>query len=307
MTPSLVRGGVDGVWIGGVEFDIRYPRVLVDLEYRSPGDTAVCGPVHAALATGGPQRPLGRYQHRIAVARIDENLADVLRCGEPHLLPGAASVEAPVYAAAPGHVAAADVLAGTDPDHVRVVRIDGDGADRVRRLVIEDRRPGDAGIGRLPQTARANRHVPGAAVFRMHLDVRDAAAHERGADAAQIHRADGLGNVVGPLGRLLLRRDCGSGKHGEGGKKRERAARGSVVHEVPRTVVRRATSPGNRKPIPAFTPSPRKNRRHSGWARSTCWARLLLCAPRLPRRAGAGSGRMFALGGLCNWDGFVVN
>ncbi len=38
-------------------------------------------------------------------------------------------------------VPAADVLAGADPDHLRILRVDGDTADRVGGLIVEHRRP----------------------------------------------------------------------------------------------------------------------------------------------------------------------
>ena len=66
-----------------------------------------------------------------------------------------------VDAVAVADAALAVVLAGADPDDVRVLRIERDAADRVRAFAVEDRRPGGAGVGGLPDAARGHRDVPG--------------------------------------------------------------------------------------------------------------------------------------------------
>src|SRR5262249_13448569 len=70
-------------------------------------------------------------------------------------------------------------FAAADVDHVRVRGGDGDGADRCDRLRIEDRQPGAAGVGRLPDAAADRAEVEGARLPRHAGHAVDAAAAER--------------------------------------------------------------------------------------------------------------------------------
>jgi hypothetical protein len=117
----------------------------------------------------------------------------VLRPGKAHPLPGAAGVAAAVDAVPPADMAPTDVLAGADPDHVGVGGVESDLADRVGGLVFENGRPGGAGVGGLPDSARAGGHVPEARNGGVDRDVGKAAAHQVGADAAERQRGGGLG------------------------------------------------------------------------------------------------------------------
>ena len=137
----------------------------------------------------------------------------MLRPGKAHPLPGAAGVAAAVDPVPPADMAPADVLPGADPDHVGVFGVESDLADRVGGLVLENGRPGGAGVGGLPDPARAGGHVPGARNGGMDRDIGDAAAHQAGADAAQRQRGGGLGQRgFGGLGGLGV-----GGLGGEGG------------------------------------------------------------------------------------------
>ena len=139
----------------------------------------------AALPALGPKRSLGGGINDVGVARVDEDPADVLGLREPHVRPGLAAVEALVDAVAEADVTAADVLARPDPDRFRIGRIDGDAADGIRPLAIEDRRPGRAGVLGLPYAARADGDVPGVPPQGMDGDVADAAGHDGRSDAAE--------------------------------------------------------------------------------------------------------------------------
>src|SRR5581483_6944156 len=89
-----------------------------------------------------------------------------------------------------GDAALAVVLAGADPDDVRVLRVEGDGADGVRAFVVEDRRPGGAAVGRLPDAAGGRGDVVVAEVFRVDGEGDDAARGEGRADRAQLQAAE---------------------------------------------------------------------------------------------------------------------
>ena len=72
---------------------------------------------------------------------------------EPHTLPRLAGIDGLVHTVAVAGAAIVGVLPRAEPDDVRVSGIYNDGAVRVRRIVIEDRRPRVAAVYRLPQTA----------------------------------------------------------------------------------------------------------------------------------------------------------
>ncbi len=195
MPAPLVGGGVDHVGVVGGELEIGDPGVLVDGEARRPGGPAVgrsgtrpglLPPTRAALRRrpGRPCRPRGS-------TRIRPMCSDL---ASPIRLPGPAGVPAPIDAGPPSDVPAADVLAGADPDDVRIGRLERDLADRVGGLLVEDRRQGHAAVGGLPDPARPGRHVPRAGNPRVHGDVGDPPAGQRRADPAQGERGGGLGD-----------------------------------------------------------------------------------------------------------------
>ena len=157
MAPALVRGGVDRVRVARVEQDVGDPGLLADREHPGPGLAEVDALVDAALAAAAPERTVGRHPDDPRVARIDQDAADVLGLLEPHALPRLAAVERAVEAVAVGDAALVVVLAGADPDDVGVLRVDGQGADRIGAFAVEDRRPGGAGVGRLPDAAGGRR------------------------------------------------------------------------------------------------------------------------------------------------------
>ena len=72
-------------------------------------------------------------------------------------------------------------FAAADVDDVRIGRGDGEGADGAGRLVVEDRLPGAAGVGGLPDAAVVDADVE---------DVRLAGNAGRADGAAAAERAD---------------------------------------------------------------------------------------------------------------------
>ena len=216
---ALPARGVQDVRIARVHVDFGDAGVGVVLgrvaeavtEDLLPVLAAVGGAVQAALAAGGPHGPLGRHEHDVGVAWIDGDHADVLARLEPHVLPARAAVAAAIDARAEAEVAAGGVLAGAEPDRVRVARIERDAADGIGILLVEDRRPGGAGILGLPDVAAADADVPDVRVVGVHGDVGDAAGHQCRADGAHLEPGEGAFVEARSVGLLGGARGAGGG------------------------------------------------------------------------------------------------
>ena len=96
----------------------------------------------------------------------------------PARRPGLAAVLRLVEAVAEAHAALVVVLAGAQPDDVRVFRIDDDDAERIGTVGVEYGRPGVAAVLGLPQIPRGRGHVPDAGILRIDLDVRQSARRQ---------------------------------------------------------------------------------------------------------------------------------
>ena len=171
-----------------------------------PGLAAVGRLVEAALAAGGPERSLRGDVDDVRVARIDDDLGDVLGLLEAHVRPALAAVEAAVDAVAVADVAAADVLAGADPDDVRGR---SDRSSRSRSSTSPGRRRSASRSCRrwsvFQTPPEPDRHVPGALVVGIDGDVGDAARHQRRSDAAQLEALEGGGDSREPSSSLAGR------------------------------------------------------------------------------------------------------
>src|SRR5262249_52237830 len=150
------------------------------------------------------QRPLGGDVDGAGVARVEEDLADVLGLLQADLVPGLAAVDGFVDAVAVADRALAVVLAGAYPDDVGVLRVQGDVADRVGALFVENGRPGGAGVLGLPDAAAGDRDIVVSAVGGVDGEADDAAGEEGRPEGAQLEAGDGAGEGVGGLIGLLV-------------------------------------------------------------------------------------------------------
>ena len=245
-------------------------------QHLLPGLAAVGGLVEAAVAAGAPQRSLGGDVDDVRVARIDDDLADVLGVLQADVLPADAAVARAVDAVAVADAALGVVLAGAHPHGERVVGVEGQAADRVGALVVEDRRPGDAGVGRLPHAAGGRGDVPGVgragstatSSMRPEASVGPRLRSARPAKVPAERTSFSFSLVVllgGGLGGVRLlggerrRRRQQQGEGGEGGEGRWRAPAGRIsigarrfplgsvmVESMVRPMMRRRRPPGRR-------------------------------------------------------------
>ncbi len=226
---ALMGRGVEDVGIARVEVDLADAGVLVDGEHGRPGLAAVGRLVEAAVAARAPQRAVGRDVDGVRRPRVDGDHADVLGGLEAHVLPGGAAVHGLVDAVAVADAALVVVLAGPDPDDVRVRGIEDDATDGVGALGVEDRSEGRPGVRRLPDAARGGGDEERGLVTRIDGEVRDAARGQGRADRPELEGAEGeVGVGIGVLrgGRFGLGlRVEGRGRDGRGQDERGRATR----------------------------------------------------------------------------------
>src|SRR5439155_21912950 len=100
-----------------------------------------------------------RREQAVRVARVNRERRYLLPVVEAEVSPSLAAVGGFVNAVANGEVGPLNTFAACDVNDVRVGRRDGDGADVLRRLVVEDGRPGAAVVVRYPDAAVHLAHV----------------------------------------------------------------------------------------------------------------------------------------------------
>ena len=131
-----------------------------------------------------------------------------------------AAVERAVDAVADRDAVARVPLARAHPDDVRIGLVDGDGADRGDRLVVEDRRPGEAAVDRLPDAAGGAAGVQDVGIGLDDVDRRHAAAHGGGADRARLEAGEQIRIEAGGGGE--------AGGHGQQEEREDEAVPGLV-------------------------------------------------------------------------------
>ena len=201
----------------GIDHELVRAGVGAHGEDRRPRLAAVGRLVDAAIAARGPERSLRRDVDDVRVARVDLDVAEVLGVRQAGSRPGLAAVRRLVDAVAEHRAPRIRVLAGAEPDDVRVLRIDLDAAEVERSAAIEDRRERDAPVHAFPQAARRRRDPVDARVLRVDVEVRDAAGDDRRTDASKLEALEDLRRQpVGGGGCLPRTGGDGQGKDGQG-------------------------------------------------------------------------------------------
>src|SRR6185295_16579359 len=119
------------------------------------------------------------------VFRIDHDARDRLGIFKTHLRERLTGIGGFVDAVAEAGALAVVGLARTDPNDVWIGRSDGDIADGVSAVRVEDRLKGRAVIGRLPNAVGREGHVDDVRVLVYGGDIIDTATHARWSDAAE--------------------------------------------------------------------------------------------------------------------------
>src|SRR5205823_5246566 len=110
-------------------------RVAGVAQRQGPGLAAVGRPVDAPLLAVAPELAGDAGVDHVGVLRVHDDPRDPLRLGQARVRPRLAGVGGLVDAVADGDGVAGPGLAGTDPDRARIPRVDGDGSDRLHRLL----------------------------------------------------------------------------------------------------------------------------------------------------------------------------
>src|SRR5439155_810422 len=104
--------------------------------------------------------------------------------------PGSAAVGGLVDAAAPRRALAVVLFTGASPDDPRVAGENGEVAEGVVRLAVEDRLPERALIGGLPDAARRGGDIYGRRIFGVDFHIVDSATGGGGTDRSEVERVE---------------------------------------------------------------------------------------------------------------------
>ncbi len=183
------------------EKNIRIPRVhrqsgascgrVRPLQHEGPCLPAVRRLVKPAVDAVAPELARNAGVYHVAVFRVDGDFRDALRLMQTHVRPGRAGVGRLVNPVADRDRIARPCLAAAHPDRIRMRGIDRDGADRLDRVLVEDRLERRASVERLPDAAARRAHeghrLP---TLVSRGDRGDPAAHDGRADIASREARD---------------------------------------------------------------------------------------------------------------------
>src|SRR6185437_9069610 len=189
--------GIDDLRIGGIEGEIDSAGVLILIQNFRPALTTVGRAKDSALGVGAVRVAEHGGEYAVGIVRINDYGCDLLAVAESEVAPGLAGIRGFVDAIAGGEVGAAQALAGTDVDDVRIGRCEGECADGAGRLGVEDRIPGAPCVGGFPDAAVVDADVESVGLIGDSGGTDGSAAAERTDEAiaqAGVHRRiDGLG------------------------------------------------------------------------------------------------------------------
>ena len=155
---------------------------VVDVQHLLPRVARVIAHEHTAFLVRTEGVSDRRHVDLLRVERVDDDARDVPGVGEAEMPPRLPAVGGLVHAVAERDRVADVRLAGPDVDHLGIGRVDRHVADRLHRLLVEQRCPTRASVGRLPHAARRGCDVDGARIAGDAFDVAHAPRHVGGPD-----------------------------------------------------------------------------------------------------------------------------
>ncbi len=223
-----------------IETDVGSAGVFADEQHALPRLAAVGGAIDAALLVGAEGVAKDRGISNVGIRRMHDHGADLPDL-LPDVLPRFAGVGRFVDAVARLDVAANVRLAGADVDHVRVRRRDGEGADGRDRLVVEDRLPVDAAVGRFPDAAGRGGGVIGERIAGDPAGPRATRPPAAGPTRRNLSRLNSVGPPFGPSSSSA--RTVGATAEIRERKRRKRRNRRRTLMRTPGDRLRTAAGP----------------------------------------------------------------
>src|SRR5205823_4836878 len=133
--------------------------VLILICSLLPGSAAIERAEEAALGVRAVRMPEDGDKNAVGIARVNGDGTDLLAVAQAEMLPGLAGVGGFVDAVAGGEVGAAQSFAAAHVNNFGIGGRDGQRADGLRGLIVENGRPGLAGVGGLPDAAVVHANV----------------------------------------------------------------------------------------------------------------------------------------------------
>ncbi len=181
---KLPHGHDQFVGMPRIDDHIGDAGAVVDVQHFLPVFPSVAAAVQSPVGGGAPGGSHGADPDRVGFIAVHDDAVYEPGIFEAGAAPGPAAVDAVVQAAAAVVRVARVALAGADPEFGGVVRVEGDGADGLHRLVIKNGSPGGATVVRQPQPPAGSAHPYLVVVVGVHGDSGDPPAHPRRPDAA---------------------------------------------------------------------------------------------------------------------------
>ena len=125
----------------------------------------------------------------------------MFRVFQAHIGPSFATIDRFINTVAIADTALAVVLAGANPNYIRIFWIKNDATDGIGTFVIENRCPGDTRVFGFPNPAASDGDIKFGPVFWVNSETHNAARHERRPDGAELQAGEWvrLGSSFGCL------------------------------------------------------------------------------------------------------------
>jgi len=192
---------VDDVRIRRIDAHVIAAGVFVLIENFLEGLSAVGGAEYPALLVWPVRMAERGDEQAIGICWIDIDVGDHLAVAEPEVRPRFSRIGGLVDAVAGGEIGSNDSRAAAYIDDVRIGRGDCDCADRSRRLIVEEREPVGAEVGRAPDSAVVEGDVKGVWLRRYAGDGTSSARPKR-SNVPPMHLNGWIGE------RLRVNRGC---------------------------------------------------------------------------------------------------
>src|SRR5580692_6198244 len=151
--PQLPKRRINNIWVRRIDLHVRAADVFAFRKHLLPILPAVGGKINPALFIRSIGMPERRGENSIRVARVDSKSGNALTIAKAKMGPGLARVGGFVHPVTDGQIRPSQPFAARDINYVRIGRSDRNGSNSLRWLIVENRRPGAAGIVCLPDTA----------------------------------------------------------------------------------------------------------------------------------------------------------